>query len=176
MMKRPLYRLINAIANTLLILALCLCGMIFLPRAAGIQTYVILSSSMEPAMPTGSLIYVRPYAHRTQLHPQDVIAFRSGESMVTHRVVQTNWREDSVITKGDANDTADAAPVPYQDIAGKVTRFIPYIGYVLMAVQTRDGQLVLCLVAAAIMALLYIASIGASPRMQAPEKPRTHTK
>lgn len=176
MMKRPLYRLINAIANTLLILALCLCGMIFLPRAAGIQTYVILSSSMEPAMPTGSLIYVRPYAHRTQLHLQDVIAFRSGESMVTHRVVRTNWEEDSVTTKGDANDRADAAPVSYQDISGKVIRFIPYIGYGLMMVQTRGGQLVLCLVAAAAMALLYIASIGASPRMQVPEKPRTHTK
>ena len=34
-------------------------GILFIPKLAGVRPYVILSSSMEPAIRTGSLIFVK---------------------------------------------------------------------------------------------------------------------
>ena len=71
---------------TVLILA---CIPLTLPKAFGFQMYTVISGSMEPAIPTGSLVYVR-YEEPDTIVKDDVIAFYSNNadgSIITHRVV-----------------------------------------------------------------------------------------
>lgn len=49
-------------------------GASVVPRVMGMQSYAIISGSMEPAYPTGSLVYAEP-AEGAALQAGDVAAF-----------------------------------------------------------------------------------------------------
>jgi signal peptidase len=120
------------------LLALLLVG----ARILGLQTYVVLSGSMEPDYPTGSLIYVRE-VDRFEVQPKDVITFMINETTVaTHRVVAVDGENRTFTTKGDANRTADAAPVHFNNLVGKPVFSIPFLGYVAHFVQNPPGKYV----------------------------------
>ena len=72
----------------------------------------------------------------------DAITFVMNESLVvaTHRVVEIDLQNQCFITKGDANQFADAAPVHFNNLIG-VPRFrIPLLGYVSNFVQHPPGS------------------------------------
>src|SRR5699024_700722 len=97
----------------LLVLAACaLVVDLVVPRLFGATPYAVLTSSMSPSLPAGSLVVVRPVRPES-IGVGSVITYqlRSGEPAgVTHRVVAQavdgtgarTWR-----TRGDANDVAD---------------------------------------------------------------------
>ena len=53
------------------------------PVAFGYMPYVVLSGSMEPVYPVGSLIYVAP-VDANSLEPGDAITFDRNDAVVTH--------------------------------------------------------------------------------------------
>ena len=96
------------------------------------KAYVVKSSSMEPAIKAGSVIYVSQYREGETISPGDIVSFQTGDAKVTHRVVAVDTEQGSVITKGDANKTRDSQPVTFDAIEGKVRFHIPVIGYLLL--------------------------------------------
>lgn len=57
-------------------------------RLFGVEVYAVLSGSMEPEYPTGSLIYVKDVPLE-ELEVNDVITFRmGGNTTATHRIVE----------------------------------------------------------------------------------------
>lgn len=139
-----------------LILVILLCLPLTLPRLFGYQIYAITSGSMEPEIPTGSLIYVKSCSPQ-QLSTGDVAVFYTASdhagadaSVVTHRVVENRRDEQELVTKGDANEANDPQPVSYGRVIGRVSCHIPRLGYVLPAFTSSGGRLALvCLLAAA---------------------------
>ncbi len=116
-----------------------------LPRLMGLQTYHVMSGSMEPAIPTGSLVYVRS-ADPMKLEKEDIIAFYQGDEVIMHRVVKNNKFDELLKTKGDANPTEDFSEVPYEQVIGKVIRHIPVLGQVMSVYTSLTGKiLILCL-------------------------------
>jgi signal peptidase I len=103
---------------------------------------------MEPVLPTGSIVAVKP---QPSYHVGDIITFYSFGRNVTHRIVEAE--NDSFITQGDANDGPDIEPVRRRDIAGRVIFHLPWLGYLAAAGQTPPGLLFLVIVPA-----LYILS------------------
>ena len=103
-----------------------------LPIVAGYRNLVVLSGSMEPVYPVGSIIYYKA-ADFDDIAVGDVITYRlDEEAFATHRVVQKNEQEQSFITKGDNNESQDAFPVLYSRVAGKNTNLaIPYAGFAI---------------------------------------------
>lgn len=116
------------------------------PAIAGYQMYVVLSGSMSPAFDTGSLVFVKP-TEPTEIVEGDIITFSSsGDAtrLTTHRVVGLNWDNGlSFITRGDANNVNDPSPVPSENLVGRVTGSVPYIGYLFGFAQTRQGLILL---------------------------------
>lgn len=107
------------------VLAFLLAGI----RILGFTPYVVLSGSMEPTFHVGSMIYVRA-VDPEEIRAGDAITFAiSGDMAATHRVVEADRENQCFYTKGDANDTADAAPVPYEAVRGKAVFSIPGLGY-----------------------------------------------
>lgn len=105
------------------------------PAVTGSMTLTVLSSSMEPTLPAGTLIVVRP-TELDDVVPGKVLTYqlKSGEpTLVTHRVVQRMLLADGTpvfITKGDANPQADLDPVKPVQVRGTVWYAIPYLGWV----------------------------------------------
>lgn len=107
---------------------------IVVPAATGSTPMTVLTGSMEPTYPPGTLVIVRPIDPQ-EIRIGDAITYQieSGkDAVVTHRVVsvsQDTKGEVSFITKGDANGAADALPVQPVQIKGKVWYAVPWIGY-----------------------------------------------
>lgn len=125
------------------------CGVIVLlqlamavPQLFGMQLFAITSGSMEPEIPTGSIVYTKK-TEPASLQTGDIIVFASGADggFVTHRVARNDTGAGKVTTKGDANDVEDPMPVSYEQIFGKVNRHLPLLGFV----AGRTGKIV-CLV------------------------------
>lgn len=123
---------------------------------------VVLSGSMEPAMPTGALVLVQP-VKTENLAVNDIITFASADGdgqLVTHRIVEINNQEQlSFSTKGDANDVIDPQTVLASAVVGKVNIVIPYVGYVVNFAKTRLGLLVLVIIPGALIALWEIRKL-----------------
>lgn len=116
------------------------------PKIAGYQVYIVMSGSMRPEFDTGSIVFVREVPPE-EISIGDVITFRSQfneESLTTHRVVDIESNGAlKFITQGDANEVNDPNPVAAENLVGKVTGSVPYIGYLLDFVQTRQGLILL---------------------------------
>lgn len=115
---------------------------IVLPRAVHGEAMTVLTGSMEPSIPTGSLALVRPVDPRT-VQSGDVITYqvRAGEDVyVTHRVVSVDEEGGQTLftLQGDANDVADE-PILGDRIRGEVWFHVPHLGAVRDALHGRGG-------------------------------------
>jgi signal peptidase I len=150
MKTRSARRVISIAAKTagvaVLIAAGTVAGAIFLlPRFTTIQTLTVLTGSMEPSIPKGSVVFVRPTAPN-QLAVGDVITFydKGGSgATITHRVSATPMTTDGRVfrTKGDSNKADDPHPVEEDRIVGKVAFDIPLVGRLSQYAGTPRGKL-----------------------------------
>lgn len=145
------------------VLMLAIAGLFLLPYVPlehNIELKIVESGSMEPAIPTGALVIIRP---ESGYAVDDVITFESRYTKVptTHRVVDTYTEQGRTwfITKGDANEEADAAAVPQQQIIGRVLYDIPRVGYILDFARQPIGFAFLILLPALLIILSEIQKI-----------------
>jgi signal peptidase len=118
---------------------------VIVPLATGSKAYTVLTSSMEPALPPGSLLMVRP-VKASDIGVGSVITYQvesKQPEVVTHRVVTMGVREDGspvFRTQGDANSDPDPRWVRPVQVRGAVWYAVPYVGRLnsLMTPQTRD--------------------------------------
>jgi len=112
----------------------------------GGQLQAVLSGSMSPTYPMGSLIVMAPI-DPADVEPGMAITFvdplRSGR-LVTHRVVSIAPADTlQFVTQGDANARPDPAPVPARMVRGRVLWHVRGLGTVLDWLQWPRGFIVL---------------------------------
>jgi signal peptidase len=121
-------------------LAGAVCGLVFLAcLATGSRAAIVISGSMEPSYPVGSLTFSRRVPARS-LHIGDVVTVprNDGNGLVTHRVVDVadGDGKPAFVLKGDANQHPD--PLPYDiDEAGLVVACLPLVGYAVSWTQSH---------------------------------------
>lgn len=131
--------LCNILGWLILLSVILACGTVTVPKLFGYETYDIISGSMEPALPVGSLVFVQPMAPE-DVEPGNIVAFLSGESVVVHRVQKNQLVEGQLITKGDANDEADISPVSYDAVIGRVCLHLPIAGTLMTVCSSTVGK------------------------------------
>lgn len=125
--------------------------------ASGGRFYVIETDSMQNTYPAGTLVLTLPVTP-SELETGDVVTFiTSGDVIVLHRVVQNNFAQALLITKGDENDTVDASPVYYENVLGKAVCGILHLGNLELLFRKSGARIAaLCvLVGAALYLLIY---------------------
>jgi signal peptidase len=147
-------RLVNALTTAAFVIALVIVGLMLVPGLMGLQRYVIVSGSMEPTIPKGSVVYDE-LVPVDDLEVGDVITFAPPAEFdisepVTHRIVEIGEAppnsdhpgERTFRTKGDANDAPDAWTVVFDEPEQtRVKHHLPYVGYIYMALDHRWVQL-----------------------------------
>lgn len=93
---------------------------------------------MEPAIPTGSIIYT---VQKNLYNPSDIIVFNQDGKVITHRIVGVETVDSEIFykTKGDANDREDRVLVGRREIVGTTMISLPQIGKIVMTFQTPIG-------------------------------------
>ena len=126
MLKKIWNAVTTALVAAMVLLAVLLVGV----RVVGLTPFVVLSGSMEPAYPTGSLIYVKKVPAES-VRAGDPITFVMNEELMvaTHRVTEVDSQGQRFTTKGDANDAVDGAPVHFNNLIGTPVFCIPRLGY-----------------------------------------------
>ena len=112
-------------------------------RLVGLQVFHVISPSMEPTYSVGDLLYVKE-VDPDSVRVGDPITFVLNEDLVvaTHRVVAIDSENRQFTTKGDANQTEDAAPVHFNNLIGVPVFAIPLLGYVSAYIQSAPGMYV----------------------------------
>jgi signal peptidase len=143
-------------------------GLFLVPRLFGWELQVVLSGSMQPALPPGSVSLVQPIDAQG-LEVGDLLVFelpRDPSQQVTHRIVEIrgDGSKSEFLTKGDANNAPDDYWVPAANIRGTVRGHIPYIGYIVPHVRTPVGYFLLVVLPAAIIIYGEVKSISVSAK------------
>ncbi|MBS6194408.1 MAG: signal peptidase I [Clostridiales bacterium] len=133
---------LNGIFWMVILTAMAGAALVSLPYLFNIRPRIVLSGSMEPEIPVGSLAYIAGGVSPKEIKTGDVIAYKMGESMqVLHRVIETDQEKKWFQTKGDANQQADLGRVEFSRYQGKALFHIPYAGYVVKFMQTGNHML-----------------------------------
>ena len=152
-------RLTISAAFFILVVALGL-AVIVVPAVTKSVPLTVLTGSMEPGLPPGTLLIVR-HVDPADIHIDDVVTYqiRSGEpGVITHRVIAittTTSGERSFTLQGDNNGAPDADQVREEQVQGRLWYSLPYLGWVNNAVGGDLRTTVIPVIAAA--CLLYAA-------------------
>lgn len=139
---------------------------VVVPLLTGSTPRTILTGSMTPAYPPGTLVIVRPVdPAEIAIGTPITYQLESGKDVVvTHRVVSITSSSDggrSFVTQGDANGAPDAKPVLPVQVRGAVWYAIPWLGYVNTLVNGPAAAWLVPLVAAALLAYAACLAGGA---------------
>lgn len=108
---------------------------VVVPWSTGATPYTVLTGSMEPTLPPGTLVVTRPTS-MDEIEVGEVVTFQKEPdhpAVVTHRVIGhgVDMRGRTVLwTQGDANASPDPAPVREVQVRGEVWYIVPYLGHV----------------------------------------------
>ena len=93
-------------------------------KIIGIET-----GSMTPAIKIGDGVLINKMCDRDKLKEGNVVAYINDDNIVVvHRIYKIN-KDETFITKGDYNNSADPKYVSKEQVVGKVLFKIPYIAY-----------------------------------------------
>ncbi len=120
-----------------------------LPMPFGIGVAVVLSGSMEPTLGINDVIFVR---ETDSYEVGDIVVYQSGQTLIVHRIIAKAG--ENLITRGDANNTADA-PVERYAVKGEVIAHIPAVGLAVNALKTPAGILIVLIAAFALTELSF---------------------
>lgn len=151
MAKEPVYRprrksgrlasaFCTLMGTLIVLLVIASCLPLTAPRLLGLDIYSILSGSMEPEIPTGSLVFSESCPPE-EIAPGEIIVFNTEGMPVTHRAVENRVVEGEFVTKGDANLQEDMQTVPYDRLLGRVKYHVPMLGQILVLYGTRTGKI-----------------------------------
>ena len=118
-----LYLILSVVLFPIATFNLLILNTTFIPA---VKSFVITTSSMEPAIPKGSIVYT---LSKSSYKKGDVITFQQ-KGNVSHRIVGEEVLGGATYysTKGDANNISDSVLITDKNIYGKVFAVIPYVG------------------------------------------------
>jgi signal peptidase len=130
--------------------------LIVIPKVSGSIPLTVLTSSMEPSLPPGTLIIVQP-VDVADLKIGDVATYQisSGRpGVITHRITEVNSTstgELSFTFKGDNNADIDSKQVVPGQIQGRVWYSVPYMGFVNNTVNGENRSWIIPVLSVALI-------------------------
>jgi signal peptidase len=157
-------KILNYFLTALLCFSVVLLSLTFFPGKKIFQTYRVVSGSMSPKIPVGSVVVVKK-SEPSSIKVGDIINYKlksDPSSTVTHRIVAVENGQNSISfkTKGDANESEDLDPVTSDQINGKVIFSLPFLGYLSVWLKTPLGFIILIICPAILIVFNEIISLN----------------
>lgn len=158
------------VVEVVLLFALCLLSV--LPSMFGWSGVVVSSGSMSPAIETGDFAFIDENASIDDVQLRDIVAFdvygrnnteqnseiskddNAQVQICLHRVVSLNEARKTLVTKGDANDTADGKEVDDASFVGIERVSIPKLGFLVESVVSNKSTVAIVVVITFLMSAL----------------------
>ena len=161
--------LCDVLGTLFLLVVIALCVPLAVPSLVGYQVFDVVSGSMEPEIPVGSVVYAKQ-VEPSAIEVGDVVVYNDGSGVIVHRVTVNRTSLGELVTKGDANNVEDFAPVPYDAVVGRVEAHLPFLGSFMSVYASLAGKVYLLLTAACGVMLILVASHMRRRRGNAPDE------
>ena len=127
----------------------------------------VVSGSMEPTIPTGSLCIVNIRRPSEAVEVGDVIVYvrKSDGLRIIHRVVSVT--DAGLVTQGDANRIDDGLSTTAENYFGTSLVHIPGVGKIAMKARTPAG---LAIIGAALVAVVIWTAAGDKKQKQSEQE------
>ena len=95
----------------------------------------ITSSSMWPELKKGDIVFIKGVSGKEDVSVGDIVVYENSKGFTIHRIARMN--ENTLVTRGDANNVDDAA-VAYDQLVGKAVYWrgsptrVPWLGELSM--------------------------------------------
>jgi len=156
--------------NTILIILVLFAAFVLVTTTLlGWKLNPVMSGSMDPVLKAGGVIASRAVDPET-IEVGDIITHKSPDIgvVLVHRVIEKEDDDELLFrTKGDANENPDPYLVPAENVVGKVSFYIPFLGRVHQIVDSGGGLLLMVTVPGLIIMTKGIQNIRAEiPRLR----------
>lgn len=152
-------KIANVLSTLLIVLLIIAIAAILTAKLIfGIEMKAVLTPSMEPELPVGSLLVISPAEYEDIKIGDDITFVRDKNlTLVTHRVIQKDDSTKKITTQGIANNSPDS-PTSYDNVVGKVKFHIPLVGYFVIWTADLKGKIICAIVIVALVALSILFS------------------
>lgn len=146
----------NFITSFITAVVCMIAAALLLFKLLGWNVFSVDSSSMSPQYPVNTLVVVQT-VRPEEIKNGDVITYVLNEDgvLVTHRVVAVDPQNRTFTTKGDANNSPDAAPVLWDNMVGRVLLGVPALGRPLRLLTAAENRPIVI----AVIAVLFVSSL-----------------
>lgn len=150
----------RAIGNIASLVLITVLFTLALSHILGVKFFSVISGSMEPEVPAGSLVITAPESLAGKAQVGDVISYVADKNLtvVTHRVVAHDHANGTYTTQGDANETSDP-PVLHDNVVGKVALVIPVVGIPFSYLSTTSGKIIVLTVLVTLFLTVTLVSL-----------------
>lgn len=154
-----LSKICNVCLGIIIIVMAIFAAVLLIPRILGYQSLAVLSGSMSPEIPVGSIVFTEEIPFE-EFKVGDIVTYSISEkTMVTHRITKIDKQEKILITRGDANDSEDAEPVEFTRVKGKADFHVPFLGYLSIYLRTPIGIAAICGLLFVLILLFFLPEI-----------------
>lgn len=149
-------KFLRFIVNLVLVCAIVVAGGLLIPPFMGVTTYVVDDLDKNTNLPMGSVTYA---LDRKGEAPKvgDKLLLCEETSQYLYRVSAIDGEnyilEDKLSTDGGTRETEMSS------LAKKVVFTVPFVGYVSMAMQTREGMIIIALAVVFLIVLFVLSEI-----------------
>ena len=151
-------KFLKFIVNLVVICAILVAAALLVPPFAGVNTVMNDNSSKETNLPVGSVAYGREI-EAASLKKGDKIIYTSNNKAYVYKVTDMDSSAGSYKVKSVYDKNAKEETVQLINNAVKVVVVVPYIAYAAIALQSKEGLIVVGLGVIFLIILFILAEL-----------------
>lgn len=151
-------KFLKFIVNIFLICAILIAAAILIPPLAGIQTTIVDTASMDTNLPLGSITYSTD-VDSSEIKAGDEVLKDNNTSTYAYIVKKVNHSTDTFTVVNAMDQSAGTEEITLRNSVPKVAVVVPYIGYVIIAMHSTEGIIIIALVVVLIVILFILSEL-----------------
>lgn len=150
-------KFLKFIVNTFLVVAILTAAAILVPPLLGVNTTIVDTAGMDTNLPLGSVTY-SVNVPVTKLQVGDEVLKENGTSTYAY-IIEEGDVGTGKFKVASAVDRDSVTEITLRNTVSLVKLSIPYIGYVVVAMQTMEGIIIIVLVVLFIIILFVLSEL-----------------
>lgn len=151
-------KFLKFIVNIFLICAILIAAAILIPPLVGVQTTIVDTASMDTNLPLGSITYSTD-VDASEIKVGDEVLKDNNTSTYAYIVKKIDKSSDTFTVVNAEDKNAENEEITLRNSVPKVAVVVPYIGYVIIAMHSTEGIVVIALVVVLIVILFILSEL-----------------
>lgn len=151
-------KFLKVIVNLFLVFAILVAGAILVPPILGVSTTMIDSASMDTNLPVGSITYSQNESV-TNIVAGDNILIESDNRVYVYVVESADAVTGKFVVSDETGNQTEPEEYTLRNEALKVVLTVPLIGYIMVAMHSMEGLIIIGLVVLFVIILFILSEL-----------------